>query len=293
MTTVAEASVENVKLNCVSNPINHSRFQNLEKSLNDLILKELNSTDSVFISISPYVVKKIAMFLSGMTLRPAAIGVCGETASGKSTIVLDSIEVIECFHQEFSLNCNTKRAITRINTDDYYYDRSEEVKKAGSMAEFVKTYDLDVPEAIELDLMKEHIQALLKRQEVVLPKYDMSGTAKRLENNQVTKPSSIIVAEGIYTLIDGISDVFDFKIYVDIDKRVQRERFFERANQRGLGESASKIFENASQKASIYVSPCKKNADIIFNGQTSREKYKKFVNSILNLIDFNYSNFSV
>lgn len=292
MTTVAEISVENVKFNCASNPINHSRFQNLEKSLNDLILKELNSADSVFISISPYVVKKIAMFLSGMALRPAAIGVCGETASGKSTIVLDSIEVIECFHQEF-LKSNTKRAVTRINTDDYYYDRSAEVKKAGSMAEFVKTYDLDVPEAIELDLMKEHIQTLLKRKEVVLPKYDMSGTAKRLENHQVTKPSSIIVAEGIYTLIEGISDVFDFKIYVDIDKTIQKERFFERANQRGLGESASKIFENASQKASIYVSPCKQNADIIFNGQTSREKYKKFVNSILNLIDFNYSNFSV
>lgn len=293
MTTVAEVSVENVKLNCVSNPINHSRFQTLEKALNDLILKELNSADSVFINISPTIVKKIAMFLSGMTSRPAAIGVCGETASGKSTIVLDSIDVIECFHQEFSLKSKTKKAITRINTDDYYYDRSEEVKKAGSMAEFVKTYDLDVPEAIELNLMKEHIQTLLKHQEVILPKYDMSGTAKRLEHNQVTQPSSIIIAEGIYTLIDGISDVFDFKIYVDIDKNVQKERFFERANQRGLGESAGKIFENASQKALIHVKPCKKNADIIFNGQTSREKYKKFVNSILNLIDSNYSNFSV
>lgn len=284
MTTAVEVNVESVKLNCASSPIHHSRFQKLEKALNDLILKELNSTDSVFISISPNVVKKMAMFLSGMALRPAAIGVCGETASGKSTIVLDSIDVIEKA---------ITGSITRINTDDYYYDRSEEVKKAGSFAEFAKNYDLDIPDAIELSLMKKHVQTLLKRQEVILPKYDMSGTAKRLSNNKVTKPSSIIIAEGIYTLIDEISDVFDFKIYVDIDKTVQKERFFARAQQRGLGESANKIFENASQKASIYVNPCKKNADIIFNGKTSREKYKKFINSILNLIESTYYNFAV
>jgi len=292
LVTVAEVSVKNLRQSRVSSPIHNSRFQNLEKSLNDLFLKELNSFDSIFLKISPNVVKKAAMFLSGLTLRPAAIGICGETASGKSTIVLDSIEVIENFCQEFLLKDTSHGAVTRINTDDYYYDRSKEVQKAGSFAEFAKNYDLDTPDAIELSLMKTHIQKLLSRQEVFLPKYDMSGTAIRIDKHCLAKPSSVIVAEGLYTLIDDISDIFDFKIYVDIDKNIQKQRFFKRAQQRGLGDSANTIFDNASKKAQIYVHPCAENADIIFNGQTSRTKYKNFIYSLLDLfesIDYNFA----
>lgn len=289
MITVAEINVKNAELNQVTNPIHHSRFQVLEKYLLDLFLKELNSAESIFVNISPNVIKKIALFLSGMAFRPASIGICGETASGKSTIVLDSIEIIEAFANEFSI----KNVITRINTDDYYYDRSKEVKAAGSFAEFAKNYDLDIPEAMELSLMKKHIQMLLNRQEAFLPKYDMSGTALRMDNYKLAKPSPVVIAEGLYTLIDGISDVFDFKIYVDIDKNIQKERFFERAQQRGLGDSADKIFENASQKALIHVHPCKNNADIVLNGKTSREKYRRFINSMLSILESTYYNFAV
>jgi uridine kinase len=56
------------------------------------------------------------------------------------------------------------------------------VKKAGSFAEFAKNYDLDVPEALELELMKKHIRQLLFGDTVYLPKYDMSGTAIRKDN---------------------------------------------------------------------------------------------------------------
>lgn len=285
MAVFTSVSVENKKMNGVTNPIHESRFQKFEKSLNDLFLKELNSSDSIFVEVAPHVAKKLAMFLSGMTFRPAAIGVCGETASGKSTIVQDTICVIEEFLQN--------DAVTRINTDDYYYDRSEEVKKAGSFDEFVKNYDLDIPEAIELSLMKEHVQKLLNKEEVFLPKYDMSGTAKRFDNHTLAKPSSVVIAEGLYALVADVSDIFDFKIYVDIDKSVQKKRFYERAQQRGLGASADRIYENASQKAQIYVHPCIDCADIVLNGQISREKYRDFVNSLMNLVEENYYSFAV
>lgn len=282
-------NIENTNKSCVSNPIHHSRFQSLEKALNDLFLKELNNENSIFIKISPAVVKRIAMFMSGLALRPAAIGVCGETASGKSTIVLDTIQIVEDFSKRFL----DKNVVTRINTDDYYYDRSKEVIEAGSFSEFVKNYDLDVPEAIELSLMKEHIRCLLHRQEVYLPKYDMSGTAKRHENCELAQPSSVIVTEGLYTLVAEVADIFDFKIYVDIDKSVQKERFFERAQQRGLGASANGIFENASKKAQIYIHPCAQNADIILDGHASRENYKKFIASMLSIVAGIYLDFAL
>lgn len=280
MSVFVETSVENKKQSRVTNPMQHSRLLKLEAALNKLFLEELNSDDSIFIKISPLIVKKIAMFLSGMTYRPAAIGICGETACGKSTIVQDSL----CVLQEVL----KKDPITRINTDDYYHDRSKEVEAAGSFAEFAKNYDFDVPEAIELCLMKEHITMLLNNQEVYLPKYDMSGTTKRFNNHSLAKPSSVVLAEGLFTLTDGIGDIFDFKIYVDIDREVQKKRFFERAKQRDLGDSAHQIYANAVEKAQIYVHPCRKNADIVLNGEVSREKYRQFVNSMLSLIEAAY-----
>lgn len=277
MSVFVEASVENVKQSRVTNPMQHSRLQKLEAALDKLFLDELNSVDSIFIKISPNVVKKIAMFMSGMTYRPAAIGICGETACGKSTIVQDSLCVLT--------EILKKDAVVRINTDDYYHDRSKEVKAAGSFAEFAKNYDFDVPEAIELCLMKEHITMLLNNKEVYLPKYDMSGTTKRFDNHSLAKPSSVVLAEGLFTLTDGIRDIFDFKIYVDIDREVQKKRFFERAKQRDLGDSAHQIYENAVEKAQVYVHPCMENADIILNGEVSREKYRQFINSMLSLIE--------
>lgn len=289
MRTIVDENLKSIEKSCVTNPICQSRFQKLEKSLNDLFERELNTKDSIFIKVDPHVVRKAAIFLSGMALRPASIGVCGETASGKSTIVLDSIDTIDNFSQEFLL----KNIVTRINTDDYYFDRSEEVKKAGSFANFTKTYDLDVPQAIDLALMKEHIQMLLNKQDIFLPKYDMSGTAKRFDNHTLAKPSPLIISEGLFTLVDEIADVFDFRIYVDVTKSVQKRRFYERAQQRGLGDSADRIFQNASDKAEIYIRPCAKNADIIFDGEAPRERFKQFMGSFLLLVESVYYNLTV
>ncbi len=274
---------------CVLDPIIHSLSLKIEHELNMIFEKELTSVDSIFVSISPTLTRRMARFISGEVKRAAAIGVCGETASGKSTIVNDAIELIE----DFAKRLSTKKPTTRINTDDYYYDRSKEVKAAGSFAKFAQNYDLDVPEAIELTLMAEHVNRLLNDETVMLPKYDMSGTAIRIDECFEAKPSSIVIAEGLYALNEKISDIFDFKIYVDIDKEIQRKRFFERAKERKLGDSAEGIFENASKKAELYVHSCAKDADIIFNGAISREKYKKVIKEILSVVEAKYKNFAL
>ena len=126
----------------------------LELYLGRIFEKELNTKGSVLLAYNPIVIKKIAGYLSGRIKMPASIGIAGETASGKSTITKDLIDTIESFATEFGI----EDAITRVNTDDYYYDRSEMVKAAGSFSEFAKNYDLDVPEALELELMSKHIK---------------------------------------------------------------------------------------------------------------------------------------
>ncbi len=255
-------------------------FLYIEKRLNQIFTNEMNSENSIFRKVKPSVIQKMALFLSKNITRSCSIGIAGETASGKSTIALDIINTIQSFADEYCV----EHAITRINTDDYYFDRSDMVKKAGSFAEFAKHYDLDVPEALELELMKKHIKSLLFGKEVYLPEYDMSGTAIRRDNVKLALPSKIIISEGLFTLTDKIADAFDFKIYVDVSHNVQKERFYRRAEERGLGDSADEVYTNASNKAKTHIHPTASKADIILSGEAERQAYRKFINQILILV---------
>lgn len=255
-------------------------LQSIEKRLNKIFADEMDSPDSIFKFVSNNAIHKMALFLSGCKARACAIGIAGETASGKSTITLDIINTIEVFAQEYCI----ENAITRINTDDYYYDRSDMVKEAGSFAEFAKHYDLDVPEALELELMKEHIKSLLHGKTVYLPKYDMSGTAIRKDNVTKAVPSKIIISEGLFTLTEKVADAFDFRIYVDVSREVQKERFYRRAAERNLGSSGDDVYRNALNKAKTHIHPTMSKADIILSGEADREAYKLFIKKIIALV---------
>lgn len=261
-----------------TNPISIS--DSIERYLTNVFENEMAQQGSILVSYNPFVIKKIVGYLSGKIKMPASIGIAGETASGKSTITMDLIDTIESFATEF----NIEDVITRVNTDDYYYDRSEMVKAAGSFAEFAKNYDLDVPQALELELMHKHIKELLSGKSTYLPKYDMSGTAIRHDNYTLAKPSKVIISEGLFTLTDKVRDAFDFKIYVDINEDIKKERFFIRANERGLGDSAEHIYANANEKAEIYIRPCQAKADIVLSGSADRIKYKNFLNKIIGIV---------
>ncbi len=272
-----ETSIKTRKM-YVSTPFN--RLQSIESQLDRIFKEELNSKDSILVSYKQEIISKLARYLSGQINRPASIGIAGETASGKSTITLDIIDTIKSFATEFEI----ENAITRVNTDDYYYDRSEMVKAAGSFAEFAKNYDLDVPQALELELMSKHIKELLAGNSVRLPKYDMSGTAKRFDNYTPANPSKIVISEGLFTLTEKIKDAFDFKIYVDVREHVQKDRFYIRAAERDLGASADGIYKNASEKAKIYIRPCKTEADIVLSGEAQRARYKAFLNKLISIV---------
>ena len=264
----------------INNPIIESRYKIIEHRLLKIFQNEMEKEVPAILRYNPEMIKKAAMFLSGMIPRSASLGIAGETASGKSTVTFDIIETLELFSKEFEID----NIVTRVNTDDYYYDRSEMVKAAGGMANFSKTYDFDVPEALELSLMKKHIKQLLNGESVLLPEYDMSGTTIRRDNVKPAHPAKMIISEGLFTLTDEIIDAFDFKLYVHVDHDVQKERFFIRANERGLGEGAETIYQNALNKAKIYIRPAFEVADIVIDGNVDRQKYKNFLNSILSMI---------
>ena len=132
--------------------------------------------------------------------------------------------------------------------------------------------------------MSKHIKELLSGKETYLPKYDMSGTAIRHDNYTLAKPSKVIISEGLFTLTEKVRDAFNFKIYVDIAEDIKKERFFVRATERGLGDSAEHIYANANEKAAIHIRPCKEKADIVLSGSADRIKYKNFLNKIIGIV---------
>lgn len=205
---------------------------------------------------------------------PLSIGIVGESASGKSTITEDFIKVLSRYW-----------TVNRINTDDYYYDNSEAVKKAGSFAEWAKDKDLDSPSAMELSLMKEHIKALKNGESVWLPKYDMSGTAIRHDKHTFARPSDIIISEGLFTMC--VKDAFDICIYVDIDKETQKKRWYERAIERRLGSSMGVMYKNANDKAEIYIRPYRNVCDVILSGVGPRPLYKQLMERFLDKVSDN------
>ncbi len=238
----------------------------------------------VFIYIKDGLIEKIAYLLTQTNSNPISLGVAGESASGKSTITYDIIESIE----NFALKHDFENIITRVNTDDYYYDRSKEVKAAGGFDNFVKNYDFDSPEAQELDLMSSHIKKLKKGNSVWLPKYDMSGTAKRFDNHIPAHPGKIIISEGLFTLTEKLQNAFDFKIFVHIDEQVQKQRWYSRAKQRGINGSADEMYNKILEKSKQNVRPTQHHADIIINGEASRNLYKMFIADILSIIEVNF-----
>lgn len=252
----------------------------VENRIFNFLKEDKELEQPVVLSITTKAISKLAYFLGGLSNRPVSIGIAGETASGKSSFAYDIIESVNLIHSRMGI----RESITRVNADNYYYDRSKEVKEVGGIAKFVEKYDLDTPAAVELELLKEHIESLIDGQDTHTPKYFMDGTAIRYDDYILCKTNPVIVSEGIFNLNDIIKDVFDFCIYVDVSPEAQRERWFRRAEERDFrGEQAEIAFASIMNKTKIHIKPTVKNADIIINGEANREDYRKSAEKLLNI----------
>jgi len=252
----------------------------VEKKILNFLKEDSELECPVILSVSPKTISKLTYFLSGLAAKPVAVGVAGETASGKSSFVHDMVETINAVYSGIGL----EEKITRINADNYYYDRSKEVKEAGGISKFVENYDFDAPEAVELELLKKHIISLVSGKDTLTPKYFLDGSAVRYDSHILCKSNPVIVSEGIFNLNHKLQGVFDFCIYVNVSSDAQRERWFQRAAERDFkGELAEKAFENIMKKTKIHIKPTVSNADIVVNGEANREDYKKAAEKLLNI----------
>jgi uridine kinase len=180
-------------------------------------------------------------------MNPVIIGIAGGTGSGK-TCVTKAIQESISDH------------ITVIPQDAYYKnftDLNYEQRNA---------INYDHPNAIDTELLINHIRALKDSVPVKQPIYDFKSHSRAEETCKVY-PNTIIVIEGILIFEnEEIRKLLDIKIYVDTDSDIRILRRIERdmAERGRTLESIMHRYRTMVRPMHIrFVEPTKRYADII------------------------------
>lgn len=207
------------------------------------------------------------------------IGIMGETASGKTTLLKAIKDVLI---QQLSL------PVTFLTTDNYYKDISK-IRNGKDFVELVlyDGYDSDSPNGIQMDILTRDLQQLKNGLDIYSPTYALDNTGKSIPNSLFVKSNKLIFIEGVACSYLNIPDFFDIKIYVDIDNQLRKERFFKRASERLMfGENVNKYWEYVCKCSEKYIQPLKKESDFIINGNGDTEIMKNIVLNLYKYLSF-------
>jgi uridine kinase len=180
--------------------------------------------------------------------RPIVIGVAGGSGSGKTTVVS---RIVESLGDE---------QVTVLEHDRYYRDRND------LRLEERATLNYDHPDALETDLLVQHLSELRSGRAVQTPVYDFTLHARRAET-EVAHPRKAIILEGILIYTDAaLRDLMDVKVFVDTDADTR----FIRRLRRDVAERGRTMESVIEQYLSTvkpmhleFVEPSKRYADII------------------------------
>jgi uridine kinase len=181
-------------------------------------------------------------------MQPVVIGIAGGSGSGKSTVLRRIVEAIGA------------QRIALLDHDAYYRDLSE------LPFEERASFNFDHPDALETDLMRAHLDALLAGEAIQKPIYDFkkhvrTGLTKRVE------PRAVIIVEGILVLAEPLlRERMDIKLYVDAEADVRLMRRIRRDMlERGRSiESVLEQYERTVRPMHLeFVEPARRQADVI------------------------------
>ena len=226
----------------------------------------------IFKDINPNFISKFSRRLIENPQKKFLIGVTGESASGKTTICKQIKKTSEKlnFPLEF------------LSIDNYFNDISDLIKQYGSFDALRDNgYDVDSPESFQLNLLKEDLIKLSQGINIKAPEYLINGTGISVPNSIPISSEKFILVEGMAAMYKDIKDIFDIKIYIDIDPKIQKKWFIERASKRNQSEeNALKHWEYVCTAAQKYIKPSKSEADIIINGASSLDYFSQIIEFI-------------
>ena len=260
--------------NFYSNRVDMELISTIVDSLKEILEEDKKQAQPLFLKVADDFIHNIARKVVQEKKKTFLIGITGESASGKTVFVDNTIHAV--------VRDKKEGIYTVIRQDDYYKDTSKELIEAGSYDALFKTgFSFDTPKVINLELMKEHLIALKEEKTIVSPKYDFV-TCVSDPNGEEKRPAKVILTEGLYVLNEEVRDIMDVKVYVFTPLDVIKERWYKRAVSRGkTGEAADLQFKDVNETAQKYIRPTYQIADCIINGMVDKEYIKVITDKIL------------
>ncbi len=260
-------SFELTNYNFYSSRLDMELITNIVDTLKEILEEDRKQEQPLFLKVADDFIMNIARRVVQEKKKTFLIGITGESASGKTVFVDNTIDAVVK---------NKKEGIyTVIRQDDYYKDTSKELQEAGSYDALFKTgFSFDTPDVIDLKLMRSHLESLKKGETITSPRYDFV-TCVSSPDGDIKKPAKVILTEGLYVLNEEVRDIMDIKVYVFTPIDVIKERWYKRAVSRGkTGEAADLQFKNVNETAQQYIRPTYQIADCIINGMVDKEYIK-------------------
>ena len=183
-----------------------------------------------------------------VALSPLILGIAGGSGSGKSTI---SAAILEALPAGSGV----------LLEQDHYYRAQPHLPLSER-----ERVNYDHPDALELDLLCGHLDALRSGACIVRPTYDFA-VHDRAKDGVRINPAPVIVVEGILVLADDrLRARFDVKLFVDTDSDIRLMRRIRRdIEQRGrtFAQVRKQYKETVRPMHLAFVEPSKRFADLI------------------------------
>ncbi|XP_018397206.1 PREDICTED: uridine-cytidine kinase-like 1 isoform X2 [Cyphomyrmex costatus] len=187
---------------------------------------------------------------AGQQVEPFVIGICGGSASGKTTVATKIIESLDV------------PWVTLLSMDSFYKVLNEKQHEMAAHNE----YNFDHPDAFDFELLKTTLQRLKEGRMVEVPIYNFV-THRRESRTKTMYGANVIIFEGILTFYNvDVLKLCDMKVFVDTDADVRLARRLRRdISQRGRDlEGVLKQYSKHVQPAFYYyIAPLMAHADII------------------------------
>ena len=132
------------------------------------------------------------------------IVIAGPSSSGKTTTTIKLKNKLE----------NLGYRLVALNVDNYFYNLTEHPQDSSG------DYDFETPQALELSLIREHLEMLLDGKKVSIPKYNFNkGKRDGISQNLKLQKKDIILIDSLHGMFpemtNNINEKNKFKLYIE------------------------------------------------------------------------------
>ncbi|XP_068199063.1 uridine-cytidine kinase-like 1 isoform X2 [Antennarius striatus] len=189
--------------------------------------------------------------VTGTTFKEAfVIGLCGGSASGKTTVANKIIEALDV------------PWVVLLSMDSFYKVLNKEQHELAARNE----YNFDHPDAFDFELLINVLRKLKKGKSIKVPVYDYTSHSRRKEWKTVYG-ANVVIFEGILAFANKeLLKLLDMKVFVDTDSDIRLIRRLKRdVSQRGrditgIIKQYNKFVKPAFEQ---YIEPTVQAADIV------------------------------